>query len=229
MVTNLSLLIDLLSDFHIYRNAPTLSSRVSKHISSQCSLHQLNFSPRSQSLQPQVNFSLDFYSPPLIDTTPLRMSKTTGTLLPGPDPDAKPFYVPPKTRILVSVIGMHRRKDLWGPDGKDYLPIRSSVTYIFFSALEFDPDRFLDERLHKYLTPRPFIFLPFNAGPRICLGQQVLLLFYMWMGNCSLLFLKVCLQRSFLLPCSAPTEILRDISWYRCSSNRESCSGFMGW
>ncbi|THU78314.1 cytochrome P450 [Dendrothele bispora CBS 962.96] len=50
---------------------------------------------------------------------------------------------------------MHRREDLWGPD-----------------ALEFDPDRFLDERLHKYLTPNPFIFLPFNAGPRICLGQQ---------------------------------------------------------
>ena len=42
-----------------------------------------------------------------------------------------------------------------------------------FLALEFDPDRFLDERLHKYLTPHPFIFLPFNAGPRICLGQQV--------------------------------------------------------
>jgi len=37
----------------------------------------------------------------------------------------------------------------------------------------FDPDRFLDERLQKYLTPNPFIFLPFNAGPRICLGQQV--------------------------------------------------------
>lgn len=43
-------------------------------------------------------------------------------------------------------------------------------------ADEFDPDRFLDERLHKYLTPKPFIFLPFNAGPRICLGQQVILL-----------------------------------------------------
>jgi cytochrome P450 len=50
---------------------------------------------------------------------------------------------------------MHRRKDLWGPD-----------------AEEFDPDRFLDYRLHKYLIPQPFIFLPFNAGPRICLGQQ---------------------------------------------------------
>lgn len=41
------------------------------------------------------------------------------------------------------------------------------------SALVFDPDRFLDDRLRKYLLPNPFIFLPFNAGPRICLGQQV--------------------------------------------------------
>lgn len=39
--------------------------------------------------------------------------------------------------------------------------------------MKFDPDRFLDERVHKYLTPNPFIFVPFNAGPRICLGQQV--------------------------------------------------------
>lgn len=50
---------------------------------------------------------------------------------------------------------MHRRQDLWGPD-----------------AHIFDPARFLDDRVSTYLTPNPFIFLPFNAGPRICLGQQ---------------------------------------------------------
>jgi len=42
-----------------------------------------------------------------------------------------------------------------------------------YTAEEFDPDRFLDDRLKMYLIPNPFIFLPFNAGPRICLGQQV--------------------------------------------------------
>ena len=41
------------------------------------------------------------------------------------------------------------------------------------TALSFDPERFIDERVWKYLVLNPFIFLPFNAGPRICLGQQV--------------------------------------------------------
>ncbi|KAF9475881.1 cytochrome P450 [Pholiota conissans] len=77
------------------------------------------------------------------------------TVLDTKTPGSIPIYVPTNTRVLYAIILMHRRKDLWGPD-----------------ALEFDPDRFLDQRLHKYLTPNPFIFSPFNAGPRICLGQQ---------------------------------------------------------
>lgn len=69
---------------------------------------------------------------------------------------------------------MHRRKDLWGPDGEDVIsfPLTPMLTHTL-AAEEFDPDRFLDERLRKYLTPNPFIFSPFNAGPRICMGQQV--------------------------------------------------------
>ncbi|EKM59239.1 uncharacterized protein PHACADRAFT_249541 [Phanerochaete carnosa HHB-10118-sp] len=77
------------------------------------------------------------------------------TVLPNSDPMGKSWFVPAGASVSYSVHCMHRRKDYWGPD-----------------AEEFDPDRFLDERLHKYLTPNPFIFLPFNAGPRICLGQQ---------------------------------------------------------
>ncbi|KDN37558.1 hypothetical protein RSAG8_10075, partial [Rhizoctonia solani AG-8 WAC10335] len=69
--------------------------------------------------------------------------------------NGKQYYVPAGTSMTWSTLMMHRRKDLWGPD-----------------ADEFDPDRWLDDRLKKYVTPNPFIFLPFNAGPRICIGQQ---------------------------------------------------------
>ncbi|CAE6394302.1 unnamed protein product [Rhizoctonia solani] len=69
--------------------------------------------------------------------------------------NGKQYYVPAGTSMTWSTLMMHRRKDLWGPDADD-----------------FDPDRWLDHRLKKYVTPNPFIFLPFNAGPRICIGQQ---------------------------------------------------------
>ena len=78
---------------------------------------------------------------------------TAPTVWPSPEGD---IYIPAGTRCMYSVFIMHRRKDLWGPD-----------------AESFDPDRFLDARVQRYLTPNPFIFLPFNAGPRIYLGRQV--------------------------------------------------------
>ncbi|KAK0200209.1 cytochrome P450 [Desarmillaria ectypa] len=81
-----------------------------------------------------------------------RSSKVATNL---PNKGRAPYYVPKDTGVINSVFLMHRRTDLWGPD-----------------ALEFDPDRFLDSRLHKYLTPNPHIFVPFGAGQRICLGQQ---------------------------------------------------------
>lgn len=81
-----------------------------------------------------------------------RLSKAATTL---PNKGHAPYYIPSSTEVLFSTFLMNRRTDLWGPD-----------------TLEFDPDRFLDSRLNKYLTPNPYIFVPFNAGPRICLGQQ---------------------------------------------------------
>ncbi|KAF7342272.1 hypothetical protein MVEN_01815300 [Mycena venus] len=77
------------------------------------------------------------------------------TTWPSTDPSQPPLYIPAGTKISYSVFLMHRRTDLWGP-----------------TAEEFDPDRFLDDRLRRYLLANPFCFLPFNAGPRVCLGQQ---------------------------------------------------------
>jgi cytochrome P450 len=51
--------------------------------------------------------------------------------------------------VVVSTWTLHRRPELWGnPEG-------------------FDPDRFLPER--KKARPR-FAYLPFGAGPRVCIG-----------------------------------------------------------
>ncbi|GAB1521179.1 hypothetical protein RhiTH_004270 [Rhizoctonia solani] len=67
----------------------------------------------------------------------------------------KHYFIPAGAAVIYSVLFMHTRKDLWGDD-----------------AEMFDPERWLDDRYKKYVLPNPFIFLPFNAGPRICLGQQ---------------------------------------------------------
>ncbi|KAL5632233.1 hypothetical protein ACGC1H_000286 [Rhizoctonia solani] len=63
------------------------------------------------------------------------------------------LYIPPRTQVLYSPLLMQRRKDLWGPD-----------------AWEFDPGRWLDGRNEGFIKD-PMRFVPFNAGPRICLGQ----------------------------------------------------------
>jgi len=72
------------------------------------------------------------------------------TILPvggGPDESA-PLFVPKGTLVAYNPYAMHRRKDLFGPDADVFRP-------------------------ERWETLRPgWEYLPFNGGPRICLGQQ---------------------------------------------------------
>ncbi|KAG2029801.1 cytochrome P450, partial [Suillus americanus] len=96
-------------------------------------------------LRAVINETLRLY-PPVTSIEPTVWLRING---------GKPIYIPSNTMTIYSVFLMQRRTDLWGPD-----------------AREFDPDQFLDDCLRKYFTSNPFIFVPFNAGPRICIGQQ---------------------------------------------------------
>lgn len=72
------------------------------------------------------------------------------TVLPigGGEDGKSPLFVPAKTNVGWSSYAIQRRKDFYGED-----------------AEEFKPER--------WDTLRPgWEYLPFNGGPRICLGQQ---------------------------------------------------------
>ncbi|KAF2707357.1 cytochrome P450 52A12 [Pleomassaria siparia CBS 279.74] len=67
----------------------------------------------------------------------------------GGGPDGKsPVYIRKGQEVYYSVYSMQRRKDLWGDD-----------------AAEFKPERWGGRR-------PGWEYLPFNGGPRICIGQQ---------------------------------------------------------
>lgn len=79
-----------------------------------------------------------------------RMSVVDTVLPLGGGPDGKsPLFVPAKKTVGWSLYTMHRRKDLYGED-----------------ADEFKPER--------WETMRPgWEYLPFNGGPRICIGRKL--------------------------------------------------------
>ncbi|KAG8871384.1 hypothetical protein FRB98_000821 [Tulasnella sp. 332] len=65
-----------------------------------------------------------------------------------------PLFIPRADwQIMYSVPSIHRRKDLWGEDADDFIP-----------------SRWLGSR-GKGVSELPQ-FIPFSAGPRVCLGQE---------------------------------------------------------
>lgn len=73
------------------------------------------------------------------------------TLPTGGGPDGNmPVFVPKGTEVNFSTHVLHRRKDLWGEDADEFVP-------------------------ERWETKRPgttWQYVPFNGGPRICIGQQ---------------------------------------------------------
>jgi cytochrome P450 len=99
----------------------------------------------SMRLYPVVPFNVRFS---LKDTTLPRGG--------GPDGTA-PVGVKAGTRIIYSTMIMQR-----SPDNYDS---PSSENYI-------DPAKWIPERWTSGWQPKPWHFIPFNGGPRICIGQQ---------------------------------------------------------
>ena len=81
------------------------------------------------------------------------------TLLPtGGGPDrTSPVLVPRGSTVAYSVYSMHRRPDLYGID-----------------AELFRPERWDEEMpMHRDKTSTTWGYLPFNGGPRMCLGSKL--------------------------------------------------------
>lgn len=81
------------------------------------------------------------------------------TILPtGGGPDGlSPVLIRRGENVAYLIYAMHRRKDLYGDD-----------------AEEFKPERWEDQSLPLYTdaTTSTWGYLPFNGGPRVCLGSK---------------------------------------------------------
>ncbi|KAL9130329.1 MAG: hypothetical protein Q9217_001468 [Psora testacea] len=85
----------------------------------------------------------------------VRMSLRDTTLPTGGGPDGKqPIGILKNTSIGYATLYMHRRPDLY--------PVSSDLPH---------PHVFSPERWEKW-QPKPWQYIPFNGGPRICIGQQ---------------------------------------------------------
>jgi cytochrome P450 len=99
-------------------------------------------------------------SVPMNSRTALRMT----TLPTGGGEDGKsPILVRPGEAVTYFIYAIHRREDLYGPD-----------------AEKFRPERWEGEALKDI----GYGYLPFNSGPRVCLGRMCNAIYHILSNQC---------------------------------------------
>ncbi|PNH42134.1 hypothetical protein VD0004_g5113 [Verticillium dahliae] len=104
-------------------------------------------------LQNVVNETLRLY-PAVPYNVRLALRDTTLPRGGGPD-DSLPLPVLKDTPIAYSTLVMQRRADIYPPPSATFAPHNV-----------FSPERW------QHWQPKPWTYIPFNGGPRICIGQQ---------------------------------------------------------
>ncbi|KAI4148023.1 MAG: hypothetical protein L6R39_002922 [Caloplaca ligustica] len=99
--------------------------------------------------------TLRLYPPVPVNT---RVARRTTTLPTGGGPDGtSPVLVRRGQSVAYLVYGLHRQKHLYGEDAEDFRPER------------WDEG---DLPLYRNKTDAHWGYLPFNGGPRVCLGRK---------------------------------------------------------
>jgi cytochrome P450 len=81
----------------------------------------------------------------------------------------QPLYIQKGDSVVFSTLVLHRRADIYPSPSPSFAPV----------------DQFSPERWETW-APKPWTYIPFNGGPRICVGQQFALR-EIWFTVCRIL------------------------------------------
>ncbi|CAE6522075.1 unnamed protein product [Rhizoctonia solani] len=105
-------------------------------------------------LRATINETLRLFPPVPFN---IRRSTNSPCVLPSDLSGATPgLFMYPRCSVTYSLLHVHRRKDIWGEDAED-----------------FKPERWFSDNPKRVHVTNPFAFIPFNGGPRMCLGQNL--------------------------------------------------------